>query len=137
MARKISPEEFLDNPLPDAEELLRLQREAAETFTGSMQEWSERVTEINQEMMSFMQRRTDSNQAMLESLLECRDAEGFSRLHSDWMQSAISDYSEEMQRIMALYTQSLMLPIQAVSKAVDSAEPKAAKKPAAKKRPAA
>lgn len=137
MAKKTSPEDILNAPLPDADELLRLQREAAEQFTSSMQEWSSRIAEINQEMVEFMQKRAETNQGMLESLIECRDAEALSQLHSDWMRSAISDYTKEMQRAMELYTHSLLLPLQAVSKAAKASDDKPGKARRTKKRPAA
>ncbi|MBT8445854.1 MAG: phasin family protein [Gammaproteobacteria bacterium] len=141
MARKISAEEILESTLPDAEEVLRLQREAAEQFTGSTQEWSARITEINEEMMAFMRKRAESNQALLESMIGCRNAEELGRLHSDWMQGAISDYSAEMQRVMELYTNSLLLPLQAAgsatAKTAKATSGKSGTRPPAKKRPAA
>lgn len=88
------------------------------TMMGSVaaasQSYLNALTELNEELMGFANRRLASTTEAQNSLKDCKTWEEAIQVQQDWMRDAGEQYSEELQRLMELTTRTMSVGLQSL-----------------------
>jgi hypothetical protein len=108
MASKKPPKHMETPPFVQPESFMAFNGAMMQGFMVSGQNLAKGLVSLNEEMMSFANKRLATDAETYESLAKCENWNDTVKLQQDWMRATTEDYLAESGKLMGLATRATL-----------------------------